>query len=331
MRAIAFDKTGTLTAGRPQLADLEVSDGITPDALLELAASAETLSEHPLAKAVVDAARARGLTLRQASNLEALIGRGIRAQVGPQQVLIGKPELFADVPAPLLAVAVRWAREGKTVVFVGDERRAFGLLAIADSLRASARGAMRELRTLGIEKLVMLTGDHQIVAQTIAGSLDIEHAAELMPEDKLKIVQQLRKQYGTVAMVGDGINDAPSLASADVGISIGGTGTDVALETADVVLMAGDLRHLPYAIRLARAANRIIGQNLAFAFGMMLFLLASTFLAPVLSEGAFSLRLPLAVVGHEGSTVLVILNGLRLLAFPRLAQRGSSAPETKDK
>jgi len=330
VRAIAFDKTGTLTAGRPQLVDLEVSDGITPDALLEIAASAETLSEHPLAKAVVDAARARGLRLRHASNLEALIGRGIRAQVGTQQVLIGKPELFTAVPASLLAAAVRWAREGKTVVFVGDELRAFGLLAIAEGLRASAWGAMRELRALGIEKLVMLTGDHQIVAQTIAGSLGIEHAAELMPEDKLKIVQQMRKQYGTVAMVGDGINDAPSLASADVGISLGGTGTDVALETADVVLMAGDLRHLPYAIRLARAANRIIGQNLAFAFGMMLFLLASTYLAPVFSGGALSLRLPLAVAGHEGSTVLVILNGLRLLAFPRPAQPGTLLLNTRD-
>jgi Cd2+/Zn2+-exporting ATPase len=320
VRAIAFDKTGTLTLGRPQLADLVASDDITPAELLELAASAEALSEHPLAKAVMDAARARGLTLQYASHLEALVGRGVRAQVGTRQVLIGKRELFESIPESLLAASLKLAHDGKTVVFVGDELHALGLLAIADSLRASAPDAMRELGGLGLKRLIMLTGDHEIVAQTIAGSLGIAYAAQLMPEDKLKIVQELRAQYKTVAMVGDGINDAPSLASADVGISIGGTGTDVALETADVVLMAGDLRHLPYAIRLSRAANRIIGQNLGFAFGMMILLLASTFLAPVLSGGALSLRLPLAVVGHEGSTVLVILNGLRLLAFPRPAR-----------
>jgi Zn2+/Cd2+-exporting ATPase len=159
--------------------------------------------------------------------------------------------------------------------------------------------------------MVMLTGDNELAARAIAGRLGIDYVANLLPEDKLRVIQRLRKEHGTVAMVGDGINDAPSLASANLGISLGVTGTDVALETADVILMADDLRHLPYAVALGRSANRIIRQNLVFAFSVMLVLLFAAFFA--------TLRLPLAVVGHEGSTVLVILNGLRLLMFRRPA------------
>jgi Cd2+/Zn2+-exporting ATPase len=164
------------------------------------------------------------------------------------------------------------------------------------------------LRELGITRAVMLTGDNRTVANAIAREIGMEAEAELMPEDKLLAVRRLRQQYGAVGMVGDGINDAPSLAAASLGVSLGGSGTDVALETADMVLMGDDLRRLPEAVRLARAANTVIRQNLVFAFGMMLFLLANTYFG--------ALRLPLAVVGHEGSTVLVILNGIRLLAFP---------------
>lgn len=313
IRAIAFDKTGTLTIGQPQLVDLRVAHDVTPDQVLQLAASAEALSEHPLANAVVEAARAQGLTLRAASHLEALIGHGIRAQVDGQWILMGRAKLFMErgvrIPSNLASAAFDLQSAGRTVVFIGDESRVLGLLAIADTLRASAADAVRELRTLGIEHLVMLTGDNRTVAQSIAQHLGLEYTAELMPEEKLRVIHNLRDEYERVAMVGDGINDAPSLASSDLGISLGVKGTDVALETADLVLMSDDLRHLPYAIKLARQASRIIRQNLVFAFGMMTLLLVITLFG--------SLRLPIAVVGHEGSTVLVILNGLRLLAFPR--------------
>jgi Cd2+/Zn2+-exporting ATPase len=313
LQAIAFDKTGTLTVGRPRLVALVAAEGVSEEEVLRLAAAAESLSEHPLARAIVEAAKERGLTLEPASNLEALVGRGLRALVGARQVWVGKEVLFTErgltLPDRLAAASERLASEGKTTMFVGEETRVLGLLAVADTIRPHTEEALQELHTLGIPHLFMLTGDNPAVARAIAGRLGMEFEAELLPEDKLRILQDLRARYGPVAMVGDGINDAPSLAVADLGISLAATGTDVALETASMVLMADDLRYLPYAISLARYANRIIRQNLLFAFGMMALLLSVTFFG--------TLRLPFAVLGHEGSTVLVILNGLRLLAFPK--------------
>ncbi len=198
---------------------------------------------------------------------------------------------------------------GKTVMYVADRSRVQGIVAAADSLRPTARETIERLRQLGIGTITMLTGDNEAVARTIAGQLGISHDAELLPEDKLRIVQRMRGEGEAVAMVGDGINDAPSLATATLGVSLAGASTDVALETADLVLMGSDLRRLPEAIDLARRMNQIIRQNLVFAFSMMALLLLATF--------AVSLRLPFAVVGHEGSTVLVILNALRLLSTGR--------------
>jgi Cd2+/Zn2+-exporting ATPase len=315
VRAIAFDKTGTLTVGRPRLVDLRVAAGAAPDEVLRLAAAAEQLSEHPLARAVVAAARARGLDLEAASELEALVGRGVRARVGPRRVWVGKVELFTErgcaLPAELAEAAAHLAAEGQTTLFVGTDEAVLGVLAVADTLRPGTEEAVAQLRALGVDHLVILTGDHPAVARAIGRRLGLDFEAGLLPEDKLHAIRRLRERYGAVAMVGDGINDAPSLAAASLGVALGDGGTDVALETADVVLMAGDLRQLPYAVRLARQANRIVRQNLVFAFAMMALLLATTFVG--------SLRLPFAVVGHEGSTALVILNGLRLLAFPRPA------------
>jgi Cd2+/Zn2+-exporting ATPase len=238
---------------------------------------------------------------------------------------VGKPELFTarghPVPGELAGAAERLAAEGKTTLFVGDDTGVLGLLAVADTLRPGTEEALTQLRGLGLERLVILTGDNPAVARAIAGGLGLDFEAGLLPQDKLQVIRALRRRYGVVAMVGDGINDAPSLAGADLGVSLSGTGTDVALETADVVLMADDLRQFPYAIRLARQARRIIRQNLVFAFAVMAALLVSTF--------AGTLRLPFAVVGHEGSTALVILNGLRLLAFPRPAAAGGGFPKRK--
>ncbi|MCG3146940.1 MAG: putative cadmium-transporting ATPase [Verrucomicrobiae bacterium] len=313
LQAIAFDKTGTLTLGRPRLTDLETAPGVTEDELLTLAASVESLSEHPLAMAVVEEAKTRGLKLREAANMEALVGRGVQAEIAGQWILVGKPQLFTErgaaIPAELELAIERLAAAGKTTVLVGNENAALGVLAIADTLRPSAEAAIAHLRKLGIRRLVMLTGDSRRVACAIANRLGMEAEAELLPEDKLNVIRSLQGQHGSVAMIGDGINDAPALAAANLGISLGGAGTDVALETADVVLMADDLQNLPFAVALARQTKRVIRQNLVFAFAMMLGLVAATFVADI--------RLPVAVVGHEGSTVLVILNGLRLLRFRR--------------
>jgi Zn2+/Cd2+-exporting ATPase len=313
LRAVAFDKTGTLTVGKPRVVDLRTAEGVSADELLRLAASAESLSEHPLAQAVIRAAVERGLSLLPASDLEALVGRGLRARVDGHWVCVGKAELCTApgqaVPPELAAAADALAEAGDTVIHVGDHRGLIGVLAIADTLRPNAGAAVAALRREGIEHIIMLTGDQHIVARAIASGLGVEYEAELLPADKLTVVHRLREQYGAVAMVGDGINDAPALAAATLGVSLGGGGTDVALETADVVLMADDLTLLPVAIHLARRARAVIRQNLLFAFAMMALLLSVTFMS--------HLPLPLAVLGHEGSTVLVILNGVRLLAKPR--------------
>lgn len=311
LRAIAFDKTGTLTVGRPQLVNLQAANGQDANIMLALAASAESMSEHPLAKAVVEAAKERNLTLQTPGESQAIVGRGIQAKVGDRLIFIGKPDLWTErgllMPPELQQAASEFTNLSQTTFFVGDENAILGVLSIADTLRPSAKPALGELKALGIEHITMLTGDNERVAEKIAGELGMSYQADLLPQNKLDAIKQLKERYGRVGMAGDGINDAPSLAKADLGISLGGTGTDVALETADVVLMSDDLRHLSYAIALSRQTRRIILQNLVFAFGMMALLIAGTFFA--------SLRLPLAVLGHEGSTVLVILNGLRLLGF----------------
>lgn len=311
IRAIAFDKTGTLTIGRPQLTDIIAAPGRGETEVLILAASAERGSEHPLATAIVEAAKARALPLKESSETQALVGRGLRARVEGELIYVGKSQLWSErgisVPAELQEAAAELSQQGKTSFFVGDEARVLGVLALADTLRESTKPALARLRSMGIEKITMLTGDSEGVAHKIAGDLEMSYSAQLMPQEKLDAIRRLQKEFGKVAMVGDGINDAPSLAAADLGVSLGGTGTDVALETAEVVLMSDDLGNLPAGIALARQTQRIILQNLVFAFLVMAVLIAGTFFA--------SLRLPLAVLGHEGSTLLVILNGLRLLNF----------------
>ncbi len=311
LKAIAFDKTGTLTLGRPQVTDIVAAEGVQETELLQIAASAESQSEHPLAAAICEFARERGVALLESNGLQANAGRGIEATVEGRAVVIGHPELLSakglTIPDLLRTAAQQRSEQGKTVVYVGVGHRVLGLLAIADTLRPEAAQAIRQLQGLGIRSLVMLTGDHRDVAAAIAGELGIDYEAELMPEQKLRVIERLQGRFGTIAMAGDGINDTPALAAADLGISMGISGTDVALETADLVLMADDLRHIPYAIALARKTQRIIRQNLVFAFGVMIVLLAAAFIG--------HLPLPLAVIGHEGSTVLVILNGLRLLGF----------------
>lgn len=311
IRCAAFDKTGTLTIGRPSLTAVQPAPGVAEQLLLAVAASAESRSEHPLARAIVDAARAAAIPPIECQEMEAVVGKGLRAQLATGVAWVGKRSLLEgqgiEIPSELVGQADALAAEGQTVMYVALEGQALGVVAAADTLRSSAAEAIQDLRAQGIEHLVMLTGDNAAVARAVAGRLGIAYQADLLPGDKLRIVRQLVEKHGGVAMVGDGINDAPSLAAATLGVSLGGSSTDVALETADLVLMGNDLRRLPDAIALARQTNQVIRQNLIFAFSMMALLLLAAF--------GVSLRLPFAVVGHEGSTVLVILNGLRLLGF----------------
>lgn len=310
LRAMAFDKTGTLTLGQPAVTRLVTAPGVSEEELLTTAAALESQSEHPLARSIVDAAAARGLSLIKADEVEAVVGHGVVGVVNGQRRWVGKLSWFHDTGTHcdehLARTADALLSEGQTLIGVADPDRVLGLLAVSDPLRPSAKPALDALRQLGIRSLTMLSGDHPSVVARIAGQLGLQGEGGLLPEDKLRRLGVLR-QHGPIGMIGDGMNDAPSLAAADVGFSLGGAGTDVALETADVVLMADDLMRLPYAIALARRTQQIIRQNLILAFGVMIGLLIATFLT--------ELPLPLAVFGHEGSTVLVILNGLRLLWF----------------
>ena len=312
LKTIAFDKTGTLTVGRPCLTDVVVLDPAwDEDRLLRLAASAERLSEHHLAAAVVRGARERGLALAEPEGFRSVAGKGIVATVAGQTVVVGNDALFAEfgalVGAPARAEADRLRGEGKTAMFVGDALGPAGILAVADTVRPDAAAVVRRLRAQGIGRIVMLTGDNPRVAAAIAARLGIagdDVQAGLLPEEKLAVIAGL-KRTGPVAMVGDGVNDAPALAAADLGVAMGGGGTDVALETADVVLMGDDLARLPYAIALSRKTRRTIRQNLAFSLAVIA--------ALVVAALTVGIPLPLGVVGHEGSTVIVVLNGLRLL------------------
>jgi Cd2+/Zn2+-exporting ATPase len=310
VRAIAFDKTGTLTRGKPELTDVALLDATMSETdVLSLAAAVEWHSSHPLAQAIVATAQARGAREMIAEDLLQVPAAGVTAKVEGRQVAVGKLSLVAAVGAPAARAAIeRLAAEGKTtvVVIVDGEPRA--VLGLADLPRGSARDTLARLHRLGVDKTIMLTGDHAPVAAAVARQLDVdEHYADLLPEDKLRQIKALCDKYGYVAMVGDGVNDAPAMAAASVGIAMGGAGTDVALETADVALMADDLAKLPEAIGLSRFSRRIISQNLVIALGVI------AVLAPVAALGYA--KLGLAVLFHEGSTVVVVLNSLRLLVY----------------
>lgn len=328
LRVVAFDKTGTLTKGEPQVTDVivlqkaffanQVEFATPEDALLALAAALEAKSEHLVAQAILRAAKEKRLRLDAVTSFQATPGKGVEAQVNGHTYRVGNSRYFADLTENgLSAAAALMAHlqgEGKTPVIVarveGEKAVPLGVIALADQLREDAAAVVRDLKQLGIEKVVMLTGDNQRVAQAIAHEAGVDEVyADLLPEDKLGIIRQLKEQYGTVAMVGDGVNDAPALATATIGLAMGAAGTDVALETADVVLMANRLDNIPYAIALSRKTRRVLTANLSFAMLMIVVMLIGIF--------GWALPLPLAVLGHEGGTVLVSLNGLRLLAFRR--------------
>ena len=327
IEVIAFDKTGTLTYGKPEVTDvkvipLPVSEHVIwsgqENELLAMAAAVESKSEHPLAKAVVKSAHARNIEIPEVKNFQSVTGKGVIAELNKYSVSVGSLNFFENYKTHHLDTAYKIVEqhqnEGKTSVLVAviKENDAFiiGIIAIADVIRPDAANVINELRKVGVKRMIMLTGDNKRVAKAIAANLGLdEFYAELLPEDKVKIVNE-NKKFGMIAMVGDGVNDAPALSTADLGIAMGSGGTDVALETADVVLMSDDLSKIPYAIALSRKAKKVVYQNLIFSLAVIIVLIISVL--------GIQLPLPLGVVGHEGSTVLVCLNGLRLLNF-RLA------------
>ncbi|MDN2582143.1 heavy metal translocating P-type ATPase [Aquibium sp. ELW1220] len=314
IRTIAFDKTGTLTEGKPRLTDVMPASGVAARDLLAVVVAVEQLSDHPLAAAVVRDGRARlgdGLPVPPAENLMNIIGRGLSAEIGGQPVLVGKAALFAEVDGPALpstiqAVVEDLEQRGRTTMAVRRGDDYLGVLGLMDTPRAAAAGVIAHLRTLGISRMVMMSGDNRRVAGTVAKEVGLDEAfGDLMPEDKVAAIIRLRSEQ-EVAMVGDGVNDAPAMANATVGIAMGAAGSDVALETADVALMGDDLARLPFVIGLSRSTSRIIRQNLWISLGMVAVLVPATLLG---------LQLGAAVVFHEGSTLLVVANALRLLAY----------------
>lgn len=307
VQAVAFDKTGTLTEGKPKVTDIVPFQDYTERTLLKLAASLEALSEHPIAKAIVETGKTGQIPLDPATGLQAVPGLGVHGLVNGAECRIGKAELLQETdmsPAQRKLVA-DWEAEGKTVIFVAANQRLAGMLAVQDTLRPGAAQAVAALKQMGL-KVAMLTGDSTSTAKAIGRQAGVDEVfAELLPEDKVGIVKKLAAKYGKVAMAGDGVNDAPALAVSSVGIAMGAAGTDVALETANVVLMADDLAKIPEAITLGRRTSRVIKQNVAFAITVIIILVTLNF--------AQDINLPYGVVGHEGSTLLVILSGLRLL------------------
>ncbi|MEW5848917.1 MAG: heavy metal translocating P-type ATPase [Myxococcota bacterium] len=309
VHAVAFDKTGTLTSGIPRVMTVHPTEGVDEKLLLATAAGAESLSSHPIAKAVTNAARERNITPEDADGCEAVHGKGIRSKVGGEDVGIGSVELFEGdtVPQPLLDEVVRLQEAGQTTMLVKRGNRFLGVIGVADTIRAEAREALATLHKLGIKKTVMLSGDNIRVARAVGAQLGIdEPRAPLLPEGKVDALKDLAA-HGGVAMVGDGVNDAPALAAASVGVAMGGAGSDVALETADVVLMGDDLRRLPFAVGLARHATTVIRQNLVISLGVSAVLVLASVFGWV--------RISHAVVLHEGSTLLVVANALRLLRY----------------
>nr|WP_305037443.1 heavy metal translocating P-type ATPase [Cohnella mopanensis] len=307
VKLIAFDKTGTLTYGRPLVTDIVPFQPFTESQLLQLSASIESLSTHPIAKAIVQKANEMSVMLMRPSDFQALTGWGVQAKMYGDNWRVGKPGMFSEdlCTQPIKSHIYQLEQQGKTVVVVANGIGIAGVIALQDRIRPQVKNTISQLRRLGVQ-VAMLTGDQKRTAEAIAHEAGIDLVyAELLPNDKQNIIRRLKEEYSHVAMVGDGVNDAPALATASVGIAMGVAGSDVALETADLVLMNDDLDKIKEAIVLGRRLKWVVKQNLVFA-GLVITVL-------ILSNFIIGVPLPLGVVGHEGSTILVILNGLRLL------------------
>ena len=315
VRWIAFDKTGTLTTGKPQVTHLVPADGVTEEELLLWTASMEQRAEHPFAESICQLAQSRSLKLLPTEELQAHSGKGIVGSVSGRMMVIGNRRFLAEHGIQLgeewESAARPHEQAGHTPIFIARDGQLLGIITLQDRPREQAAVMLHQLSRMGIGRHVMLSGDHPEVARIIGRQVGIEEVyGGLSPEDKVKWLEKLQQQHGPAAMVGDGVNDAPALAAASIGVAMGAAGTDVALETADMVLMGDDLDLLPYAIEHSKRTRSIVLQNITFALAVIVVLVGFTL--------AGHLTLPLAVIGHEGSTIIVIGNGLRLLAVPRL-------------
>ncbi|WP_301107769.1 heavy metal translocating P-type ATPase [Sporosarcina sp.] len=308
IKVVAFDKTGTLTEGRPEVTDTISVSSLTEEELLLQAAAIEKFSQHPLATSIMRAAEKLPNRLTKAENFQSITGKGAKAVLDGRLVYVGSPNLYREMNELDSAYEQRileLQQQGKTVMLIWSEQGLDGMIAVADQVRKSSLSIIEKLHHIGIEKTVMLTGDNQSTASAIGKQLGLsEVQAELMPEEKVAMIKSLG-QYGKVAMVGDGVNDAPALASANIGIAMGGAGTDTALETADIALMADDLEKLPYTIGLSKRTKQVILQNISIALGLKVIALL------LIIPGWLTLWM--AVMADMGATVIVVLNSLRLM------------------
>tara|TARA_R110002096_G_scaffold4954_1_gene23155 strand:- start:4636 stop:7152 length:2517 start_codon:yes stop_codon:yes gene_type:complete len=315
--ALAFDKTGTLTEGKPKLTKVVPLGNIEENELLKIAVAVENLSDHPLAKAVVRDGRERleGIEIPDASDLEAVLGKGIKASLGNDQIYVGNLDLYEDLdsdkPSEEVTSKVRELEGGgNTTMLIRRNKEYIGIIALMDTPREAAKETLKKLKEIGIKRMIMLTGDNQKVADAVAKEIGLTDAwGSLLPEEKVEAIKKLKQEESKVAMVGDGVNDAPAMANSTVGIAMGAAGSDVALETADIALMADKLETLPFAIGLSRKAKAIIKQNLWVSLGIVALLIPSTIMGWA--------SIGIAVVIHEGSTLLVVFNALRLLAYKK--------------
>jgi len=315
--ALAFDKTGTLTEGKPKLTEVVPLGNIEENELLKIAVAVENLSDHPLAKAVVrdGKERLKGTDITDASDLEAVLGKGIKASLGKDKIYIGNLDLYEDLdeakPSEVISNKVKELEGGgNTTMLIRRNKEYIGIIALMDTPREAAKETLKKLKEIGIKRMIMLTGDNQKVADAVAKEIGLTDAwGSLLPEEKVDAIKKLKEQESKVAMVGDGVNDAPAMANSTVGIAMGAAGSDVALETADIALMADKLETLPFAIGLSRKAKTIIKQNLWVSLGIVALLIPSTIFGLA--------NIGIAVVIHEGSTLLVVFNALRLLAYKK--------------
>lgn len=304
VKVVAFDKTGTLTEGNPKVVDVLPIADYNKDELLQAVASIEYGSAHPLAKAIVAFAQERQIPCTKPTVLESLTGMGLVAKYAGKIWRVGKPELF-DLGHQEQKMVTNLQQQGKTVIVAEQEDQVVGLITLQDQIRSETKATIQSLKQNGI-KTAMLTGDHHHTAERIAEEAGVDLVfSELLPQDKVHVIEQLTEDYGQVAMIGDGVNDAPALTRAQVGIAMGRAGSDIALETADIVLMNDDLNRIPLLMDTSHKLQKVIKQNVIFALGVIAILIWANF--------SQSITLPLGVIGHEGSTLLVILNGLRLL------------------
>jgi Cd2+/Zn2+-exporting ATPase len=309
LKAVALDKTGTLTEGRPAVVEVVPLNGHDEAELLERAAGLEARSEHPLARAVIEYAEVKGINVTTAEDLRAVPGKGAVGRWQGREFWAGSPRYMAERGQETDDVRRRldaMTGAGRSVIVVGNEKHVCGLIALADAVRPAAADAIRDLKELGVVRVVMLTGDNEATARAVGKDAGVDEVrAGLLPEEKVAAVEALVAEFGSVAMVGDGVNDAPALARASLGVAMGAAGTDAAIETADVALMSDDLGKLPWLIRHSRRTMAVIRQNVAFSLAVKLVFVILTF------AGYSSLWA--AIAADTGASLLVIFNGLRLL------------------